>query len=310
MFLNDGSIHEGNWANNKIEGRATITTQKGTTEIVRRNNRDIVIKKDSVYVSLDYALIDTENVEYLKLTNDDTKNTNFSSISKMQNLKGLTLTTTKSLSEILAIFDIPYLKYLHIQFISSSKETDSLPKQIGNLVYLEELELEGHRYAQIPKEISMLQVLKICNLIGQNNDETNALIIPDEFWSLSNLKELYLNGNKIKSLSKSIQNLTQLEILSLKENNLKTLPDEIGYLTKLKSLSLFHNNLSSLPSELGQLTQLEHLDISHNNLSNIPSSLCNLPNNYNTTIDLRMNSIGQSAANKLIQCLQKANVKY
>lgn len=78
------------------------------------------------------------------------------------------------------------------------------------------------------------------------------------------LTKLYLNGNKLTSLPKSIRNLKNLKILDLSNNELTSLPFELGLLYNLKYLYLFDNNLSTLPYEFGNLFELHFLGIEGN----------------------------------------------
>jgi Leucine-rich repeat (LRR) protein len=75
----------------------------------------------------------------------------------------------------------------------------TLPKEIGNLINLQELDISYNKVKIIPKEIG--------NLI--------------------NLQNLLMSRNKLKTLPKEIVNLINLQYLFLDINKLKTLPIEI-----------------------------------------------------------------------------------
>lgn len=85
--------------------------------------------------------------------------------------------------------------------------------------------------------------------------------------------ELNLNERQVKSLPKSICNLTHLKKLNLADNQLIELPDSIGNLAKLTFLGLHGNQLNYLPYSIGNLSKLTVLDLSHNRLTNLPISI-------------------------------------
>lgn len=97
-------------------------------------------------------------------------------------------------------------------------------------------------------------------------------VLPESIGNLTNLKELWLKRNKLKSLPDSIGNLTNLENLTLGDNNLESLPDSFCYLTKLRSLGLDENRLKSLPDNFGNLVNLSGLYLDDNDWESLPNS--------------------------------------
>ena len=84
---------------------------------------------------------------------------------------------------------------------------------------------------------------------------SNNLIIDlyeNAFTNLSNLKQLYLDENKIESLNKNVfSSLKSLEILSICNNLIKDLDENVfSNLTKLKKLYLYENIIKSLNSRV------------------------------------------------------------
>lgn len=71
--------------------------------------------------------------------------------------------------------------------------------------------------------------------------------LPPEIGNLSNLQELILGGNKLRSLPAELGNLANLLTLDLSYNALTSLPPEIGNLSNLVSLQLNNNNFTCLP---------------------------------------------------------------
>ena len=127
-----------------------------------------------------------------------------------------------------------------------------IPESIGDLIYLEKLDLGGD-----------------CSLA----------YIPETFWNLSNLKFLRITGLQQDSISSHLFTFTNLDTLMLSNNNIQSLPDEIENLINLKWLWIHNNKLTSLPQGIGNLSKLEQLYLWGNKLISLPTTLCNLPEN-------------------------------
>ena len=79
--------------------------------------------------------------------------------------------------------------------------------------------------------------------------------------------------------------LTNLENLRLVANNLKSIPREIGLLTNLRELDLSNNYLLSVPMEIELLTNLERLDLHNNLLQTFPINVKLLTNLHTLKLD-------------------------
>jgi Leucine-rich repeat (LRR) protein len=165
-----------------------------------------------------------------------------------------------------------------------------IPKEIGNFINLQCLNLKNNYIKTIPKEIGNLINLKCLNL-----STNNIKIVPKEIGNLIQLNILNLENNEIKIITEEICNLINLEYLNLSFNNIKIIPAEIGNLINLKTLYLtcinynhitnifglnkypkiFHTELK-FPIEFTNLINLKHLDITHNNLTEIPNVIYSL----------------------------------
>ncbi|MDK2841872.1 MAG: hypothetical protein PWQ17_1377 [Anaerophaga sp.] len=142
----------------------------------------------------------------------------------------------------------------------------------------------------LPADLGNLDALTTFSIHGEKIDGN----IPESIFSLSNLKELYINrgsGNLTTTLPSEIGDLTQLERLSLPEIVEGTLPSEIGNLTNLEFLDLSKGNLSgSLPPEICNLINLRHFDVSDNQISGaLPVNIGNL--SKVVTLNLSGNSL-------------------
>ncbi|XP_054817747.1 LRR receptor-like serine/threonine-protein kinase RGI1 [Prosopis cineraria] len=160
----------------------------------------------------------------------------------------------------------------------------TLPLQIGNLSFLEKLELQSNNFhGGLPKELLQLRKLEILNL----SYNTFSGEIPTWIGSLFMLQHLSLGNNSFGGLiPPSICNLSNLETLDLKSNSINgSIPVDIGRLQHLKFLSISRNMLSgSIPPTISNLSSLEHISLSLNFLEgHIPkemNKLTNLKNKY------------------------------
>ncbi len=127
-------------------------------------------------------------------------------------------------------------------------EDSSLPKDLGNLIKLESINLSGNLFTQFPYQLL----------------------------DIHSLKEIYLGSNKICSLPRSYENLQALEVLYLGGNQIKAIPEELAELRNLTSLNLSNNQLQSLPNSLMRLKFLKNLALHFNNLTTLPIELVKL----------------------------------
>ncbi|KAI3748950.1 hypothetical protein L6452_12412 [Arctium lappa] len=134
----------------------------------------------------------------------------------------------------------PSLESLVLQFSGLSGH---LPDQLGRLIHLVHLNLEGNRIDGI---------------------------IPDSIGQLSFMRSLQLKGNLVSGLVPySIGGLSSLEMLDLSYNQLNgSISDSLGRLSKLNYLDLSSNLLTGVVTEahFAKLTRLKYLLGSGNNL--------------------------------------------
>ncbi|XP_042497572.1 uncharacterized protein LOC122076324 [Macadamia integrifolia] len=190
---------------------------------------------------------------------------------------------------------------------------DAIPSDLGSLSTLQELDLSGNKFNNLPSSISQLHQLQLLSL----NDCARLQSLPDlpsslkilcakgtSMESLPNLEELpllkklELGNNNFCSLPSSISRLSQLRMLDLENctrlQSLPELPSSLGYLlasgctsmeripnlgnlTSLGELDLDHSNIYSLPDSIRLLTQLESLSLAYctqlQSLPKLPSNL-------------------------------------
>jgi internalin A len=112
--------------------------------------------------------------------------------------------------------------------------------------------------------------------------------LPEELWTLTTLRVLWLSDNQLTSLPPEIGALRQLVRLRLNRNRLTQLPPEVGALTELRELWLHDNQLAALPDTFWQLSQLRTLALNGNKLTELPAAIAQLQ-------ELRVLNLGRYA---------------
>ena len=134
----------------------------------------------------------------------------------------------------------------------------------SKFINLEYLSLKNDHLKELPKEIILLSKLKILELSG--NDFS---VLPEDFWKLRSLEELFLNDEKNLNLEANIKIMSKmpsLRILHLENDNLNSVPNTIGSLKNLEFLYLNNNQFNEIPKEIKQLEHLQFLDMRDNKI--------------------------------------------
>lgn len=225
--------------------------------------------------------------------------------------------SSEMLKKVLEPKNIDCFKKITCLLIPSFSNLKELPESIGQMYWLEELELTcnipylGFPIIKLPESIFNLKKLKKLKLYGHKLDlpipnlfssfselthlklrlsPLNRGVIPESIFSLSKLQVLDLSGNKkIAELSPQIGNLVNLEELNLSSNMFSTLPSDFGNLKNLKKLNLGGDFLTSFPEVLLNLPLLEELNLESQKISELPNNLTGLKNLKN--LDLRSNEL-------------------
>ncbi|KAK8500149.1 hypothetical protein V6N12_002259 [Hibiscus sabdariffa] len=143
---------------------------------------------------------------------------------------------------------------------------------------------QGFERKQYLVTIIYFTSLKSLNLQGCGLEGTVDLL---EFNTLTNLEELYLDGNGIEGIESSFQEkgemrLNKLEVLGLAQNQItNTIFSSLAALPNLKSLDLYLNKLKGSidVKDLNALSNLEELSLSANEVTEfIPSQELRLMN--------------------------------
>ena len=132
--------------------------------------------------------------------------------------------------------------------LSEESLEGEIPEEIGELVYLEELDLSDNALTGvIPEEIGNLTNLERLNL--KSNALTGA--IPEEIGNLTNLERLNLRSNALAgAIPEEMGNLTNLERLDLRSNKLTgAIPEEIINKARLEYNGLYLGKASKIDDE-------------------------------------------------------------
>ncbi len=158
---------------------------------------------------------------------------------------------------------------VHKIHLSFNNLVDTIPPELGNLVYLSELSLAFNNLTgNIPEELGNLS--NLTTLFLANNNLTGS--IPEELGKLTTLTEIYLGNNYLSgNIPGELGNLTSLTNLNINNNILTgNIPGNLGNLRNLTFLYLNNNELNgSLPAELNNLESLLLLDISNNQITSL-----------------------------------------
>jgi len=154
--------------------------------------------------------------------------------------------------------ELPYVQSLkNIQMLNW--ENTYLPTEIGQLIALEELYIEGGNLVELPKEMKQLKKLESLHIL------TNQIeVLPPEIGALSKVNWIRLEENLLQTIPDEIGELTQLLYLDLGYNELIHLPATIGKLENLIELNLAGNQLIGLPAEIAHLQKLQKLNLKEN----------------------------------------------
>lgn len=129
--------------------------------------------------------------------------------------------------------------------------------------------MSSNNFAALPREIGRLKVLRELD-ISNNKME----FLPVELATCARLRSLHAGGNALRGLPIELQQLTLLEELVVPDNFITTLPTGIVKLPRLTVLDLARNDLRRLPPELADSPSIEEVDVSGNErLETVPAPM-------------------------------------
>ena len=134
--------------------------------------------------------------------------------------------------------------------------------------------MASEAYERKYNEREMLRTIAACredNAVSIHLKHLIGKTPPDELWTLTHLKDLWLRWGAIEHLPKEIGQLKELENLELMSNQLQRLPNEIVSLSRLRFLEL-DNQVAELPEEFSRLGALRVVILHRNQLQKLPDS--------------------------------------
>ncbi|HYG53372.1 MAG TPA: leucine-rich repeat domain-containing protein [Flavobacteriales bacterium] len=156
-------------------------------------------------------------------------------------------------------------KLQHLSLASNNLK--KLPKKALANTNMRTLNLSRNQFEEIPEWVASYPHLYSLDL--SHNRLTEA---PPCIFNIHYLNFLDLSHNNIYAISPMF-NCAMLEYLYLAGNELTEVPRSIIRLKNLKELSLAGNKLTILPTGMAKLKSLEVLDLSGNNFKGIPGSI-------------------------------------
>ncbi|XP_047444055.1 volume-regulated anion channel subunit LRRC8C [Mugil cephalus] len=148
-------------------------------------------------------------------------------------------------------------------------------ESLRELKCLKTLSLKSN-FTKIPQ--SIVDVSSHLQRLYLHNDGTK-LVMLNNLKKMTNLTELELVRCDLERIPHAIFSLTNLQELDLKENNLRSIEEILSFqhLRKLICLKLWYNGIMYIPEHIKKLGSLERLYFSHNKIEILPSHLflCN-----------------------------------
>lgn len=141
------------------------------------------------------------------------------------------------------------------QIVLMNEQEDLIPAILTKVEEVTALDLGG-----FPESALFPELLRYKKLQKLQLWENEITVLPDGFFELEQLNELYLSC-ELEELSPLIGKLQQLKTLIVAGNKIKQIPASIQKLSKLEELDLSNNQLSELPAFLAELPALKVLHI-------------------------------------------------
>ncbi|WP_300664108.1 leucine-rich repeat domain-containing protein [Fluviicola sp.] len=141
------------------------------------------------------------------------------------------------------------------KIVLMNEQEDLIPAALSGVEEVTALDLGG-----FPEAAFFPELLRYKKLQKLQFWENEVSVLPDGFFELSHLRELYLSCN-LEELSPLIEKLQELRILVVSGNQIKQIPASIQKLGKLEELDVSNNQLTELPAFLAELPSLKILHI-------------------------------------------------
>ncbi|KAL4608331.1 volume-regulated anion channel subunit LRRC8C-like [Arapaima gigas] len=211
------------------------------------------------------------NLEELYLSGsfstDISKNVNLESLRELKSLK--TLHLKSNLSKIpQSIVEVS--SHLQRLFIHNDGTKLVMFNNLKKMVHLVELELVHCELERIPHAIFSLTNLQELDLKDNNLKSIEEIL---SFQHLRKLMCLKLWHNSITYIPEHIKKLGSLERLYFNHNKIEVLPSHLFLCHKVRYMDLSSNEIHFIPPEIGVLQSLQYFSVSSNKLENLPDEL-------------------------------------
>jgi len=156
---------------------------------------------------------------------------------------------------------------------------EKIPKKLKRFKNLRELTIEDCPKINLEKAINRIsKITSIQKLRFFNNSKSKY---PENLGSLKNINSLWISGDSIANLPKSIIELKELNELIINECpkiEFYNLFETLSVMDNLKELDLSENLMKKVPDNIGRLKQLKELWLDDNNLTEVSKGIKSLPN--------------------------------
>ncbi|KAL0603892.1 Volume-regulated anion channel subunit LRRC8D [Plecturocebus cupreus] len=135
-----------------------------------------------------------------------------------------------------------------------------------------------------------------------HNDGTKLLVL-NSLKKMMNVAELELQNCELERIPHAIFSLSNLQELDLKSNNIRTIEEIISFqhLKRLTCLKLWHNKIVTIPPSITHVKNLESLYFSNNKLESLPVAVFSLQKLRCLDLELKGNCLDRLPA-QLGQC--------
>lgn len=165
---------------------------------------------------------------------------------------------------------ITSITYTPIDVYNMIKIT-KLPESIGNLEYLQNINLANNLLTNIPDTVRNLKHLTMVSLSSNKLDS-----LPDFNFSTIYVKNFIVNNNNLKKLPSGIGLMRirewGMDTLNVNNNQLDSLPNSICNLNGIVNIRCSYNKIRHIPDSIGKIRTLKMFYGDHNLIDNIPVS--------------------------------------
>ncbi|XP_069795236.1 volume-regulated anion channel subunit LRRC8C isoform X2 [Narcine bancroftii] len=201
------------------------------------------------------------------LSPDLTKNITLESLRELKNLKVLCIKSNLTKVPPSIVETSSHLQTLCIHNDGTKLVMLNGLKKLANLTELGLIHCDLER---IPHAVFSLTNLQELDLKENNLRSVEEIISFQHCRKLTCLKMWY---NSITNIPEHIKKLSSLECLYFNYNKIEVLPSHLFLCNKLRSLDLGHNDIRFIPPEIGVLQSLQDFCITGNKVESLPDEL-------------------------------------